>query len=236
MPLSTTFGNSSARNYGFKARSLILNTRSFTSSTSFTVPSTTTSLLSLTGQGGSGSVNPAYWASGAYLSGSTCQASQYGPSGYPQRTWDYISNLFYGYINSGTSDRTLSGIFAMNGGVRPDNVVSFNEYPATFRVRGSVYMVEPNGAGLGRTGAILYNTVYNEFTGRYWLGQLYADELYVDESYNTGDNTTGFGQTFAGGTGGAATPATYTNVAVTAGQTYTLTIPSGGSLQFSYYS
>lgn len=51
----------------------------------------------------------------------------------------------------------------------------------------------------------------------------------------TGASTTGFGQTFVGGTGGAATPSTVTNVAATAGASYPLVIPSGGSLSITYY-
>lgn len=51
----------------------------------------------------------------------------------------------------------------------------------------------------------------------------------------TGASTTAFGQTFVGGTGGAATPSTVTNVAITAGGTYDLVIPAGGSLSLTYY-
>lgn len=51
----------------------------------------------------------------------------------------------------------------------------------------------------------------------------------------TGASTTGFGKTFVGGTGGAATPVTYNNVAVTSGASYSLVIPSGGSITITYY-
>jgi hypothetical protein len=64
---------------------------------------------------------------------------------------------------------------------------------------------------------------------------------YTDTSYwqyippTTGDSTTGFGKTFPGGYGGPASPATYNEVAVTPGQSYSLVIPSGGSITISYY-
>lgn len=60
----------------------------------------------------------------------------------------------------------------------------------------------------------------------------YQDEMTIA---TTGASTTGFGQTFVGGTGGAATPSTVTNVATTAGASYSLVIPSGGSLSITYY-
>jgi hypothetical protein len=51
-----------------------------------------------------------------------------------------------------------------------------------------------------------------------------------------GSNSTGFGFTFFGGsTGTAATPITQTNVTVTPGASYPLVIPSGGSIQITYY-
>jgi hypothetical protein len=51
----------------------------------------------------------------------------------------------------------------------------------------------------------------------------------------TGASTTGFGKTFPGGTGGAATPVTYNNVAVTPGASYKLVVPAGGSITITYY-
>lgn len=51
----------------------------------------------------------------------------------------------------------------------------------------------------------------------------------------TGASATGFGKTFPGGTGGAATPVPYNNVAVTPGASYPLVVPSGGSITITYY-
>jgi hypothetical protein len=51
----------------------------------------------------------------------------------------------------------------------------------------------------------------------------------------TGASTTGFGKTFPGGTGGAGTNTTFTNVAVTPGSNYSVVVPSGGSLTINYY-
>lgn len=54
-------------------------------------------------------------------------------------------------------------------------------------------------------------------------------------SPTTGASAFGFGKTFPGGTGGAASVTSFTNVAVTENTAYTLTVPSGGSITFTYY-
>lgn len=51
-----------------------------------------------------------------------------------------------------------------------------------------------------------------------------------------GANTTGFGYTFAGGAPDTpATPVTYNNVAVVSGASYSLVVPTGGSITITYY-
>lgn len=62
----------------------------------------------------------------------------------------------------------------------------------------------------------------------------YHTQHYDEVPPSTGSSTTAFGKTFPGGLGGAATPVTYNNVAVTPGPN-SLVIPSGGSVTFSYY-
>jgi hypothetical protein len=51
----------------------------------------------------------------------------------------------------------------------------------------------------------------------------------------TGANTTGFGKTFAGGVGTSATQASYSNVPLTAGASYSLVVPGGGSITITYF-
>lgn len=57
----------------------------------------------------------------------------------------------------------------------------------------------------------------------------------IDYQRANGADATGFGQTFPGGVGGAATPVSLTNVAVTPGASYGLIIPAGGSITITYY-
>lgn len=52
---------------------------------------------------------------------------------------------------------------------------------------------------------------------------------------STGPSTTAFGQTFPGGTGGPATITTITNVAITPGASYNISVPPGGSLTITYF-
>jgi hypothetical protein len=51
-----------------------------------------------------------------------------------------------------------------------------------------------------------------------------------------GAASTALGQTFPGGSYGPATTTTYTNVAVTPGNTYTISVASGGSITIQYYA
>lgn len=50
----------------------------------------------------------------------------------------------------------------------------------------------------------------------------------------TGASSTAFGKTFPGGTGGAATTTTFTNIAITPGASYSIVVPSGGSITITY--
>lgn len=54
--------------------------------------------------------------------------------------------------------------------------------------------------------------------------------------YTTGESATGFSKTFAGGYGGLASVVTYTNVAITSGSSYTIVVPTGATIQITYYA
>ena len=59
---------------------------------------------------------------------------------------------------------------------------------------------------------------------------------YQSTPATTGAAASGFGKTFPGGTGGPATPQSFKDVAVTPGQQFSITVPSGGSITISYYA
>lgn len=69
-----------------------------------------------------------------------------------------------------------------------------------------------------------------------WGSQTTPGTYYPAVPPTTGASATAFGKTFPGGTGVAATPVTFTNVPVMPNTQYTLAVPSGGSVQFTYES
>ncbi len=58
---------------------------------------------------------------------------------------------------------------------------------------------------------------------------------YTAAGATTGANTTAFGKTFPGGIGATATPAFYSNVAVTPGASYSIVVPPGGVVSINYF-
>lgn len=59
--------------------------------------------------------------------------------------------------------------------------------------------------------------------------------ILVDTGGTTGANATAFGQTFPGGFEAPATETTFTNLAVTPGGSYPITVPVGGGIVTVYY-
>lgn len=74
------------------------------------------------------------------------------------------------------------------------------------------------------------STIYSQYQTCYHYG------AYVDPggAATTGAASTAFGKTFPGGTGGPAVPASYSNVPVTPGQSYSIVVPPGGSVTITY--
>lgn len=75
------------------------------------------------------------------------------------------------------------------------------------------------------------STVYVSYTKCY----NYQEQTITNPpvSYN-GASTTAFGKTFPGGVGGPATTTTFTNIAITPGASYSIVVPSGGTLTITY--
>jgi hypothetical protein len=80
------------------------------------------------------------------------------------------------------------------------------------------------------------STVYSSYTQCY-IYVTYQEPDTPGQEYpaTTGAASTGFGLTFPGGAGGPASVTNHGATAVTAGQSYALTIPAGGSITISYY-
>ena len=199
-----------------------LVTETFTTSTTWTAPLTTAVIGTLTGEGADGtpatvqsaamvSCNVTYYTSGSGTPGS-------GPVQWTQAQSgaDTVRNT----LNAGGAAVTFN---TYQIDAYPDGTNYLTEYAQYVEdvVAGSAYDTYSGGwQSSGPIAASGWSTVHYD---------------YVQPAFD-GANTTGFGKTFAGGvSGGAATPVTYNNVAVTPGAAYTLVIPAGGSITITYY-
>jgi len=119
----------------------------------------------------------------------------------------------------------------------PDNTYNYSQSSPT---NWNGYYFNSKSIGTDGTpqtsGTIIYNTSPTSF----WL----LNFQYVAFG-SAGANTTAFGYTFSGGAltgtypnqnGFPATVTTYTSVSVTPGTTYNFVVPSGGYVEFAYYT
>lgn len=231
MPTLTSRGAASARGFGLLgAAPLNLQTATFTSSGSWTAPIGVTNLIVLTGAGGTGTPASSGWYSSSlgYIAYSNEWSGSLGSlSAAPTYldVYDSSTSTLSG-LNSSTGDRTIAW-----GPVRfyynPATTKTYTVYEdfVTKRVRGTI--VQSSGPWDNRS----YQPVLGIGNGWYIAG-----EQYFEEPATTGGDSGAFGNNYAGGNGGAATPVTTTNVAVTPGQTYTITVASGGYITFQYYA
>jgi hypothetical protein len=207
-------------------------TQTFTSNTTWVAPVNVSNLITVTGQGGDGT--PGYWE------------ALFNPLHYVQQTLSSGSpaTLDWGPLYSSAQ----SAIVALNSGgalarTAPNNIpfVFYFINPSDVYIPGANYTGLLNGktirgtATLGITGSpltsgqVLYSQLSVSFIGWFIDGTM---EVFVDAT--VGASTTAFGYTFPGGTGGAATPVTYSNVAVTPGASYPIVVPAGGSVSITY--
>ena len=229
MPLVGTLGAASSKGFGFTRRPT--TTTTFVSSQSWTAPAGVTSLITLTGKGSDGTAQQDYYTP------VTSYAEQFTGTlaNAPYASWATIysaSNSKYSTLLArvGLSGPS-SGIDSQRWRVNSSNnwalVTTANNLSAY-----TIGSVTNNTLGSPKTsGNVVYST---DFGSGATIGWYVAVDYYTPAT--NGTNTTGFSQTFAGGTGGPATPVTYTNVAVTPGSSYTLTIPSGGYITITYYT
>lgn len=237
MPTIATRGGASARGFGFSGIKTNVTSQTFTSSTTWVAPVGVTSLLAVIGKGqdgvsdyqggisvanvsvsnisGSGGTNALpITASAAYNTANIC-ASTYNVGGYQlvvravDREFQFYSNNTFSF-----SDSYPYG----NSGTFPYYLVG-----GTWSLSGS-----PLSGSLSYPGSFSYAAV--------------GDVIYPG---GAGANTTGFGYTFTGGgvsgsypnqVGSPASPASYTNVPVTPGASYALSIPGDGYITIQYLS
>lgn len=192
---------------------LVQVTETFTTSQTWTAPANTTNIISMTGKGQDG--DPP-----SYTPGTMTLIQVYNAPGSGGTSQVTNADMVV-YANGQFS----SGGFAGTG----NRSASYTRADLGKDTTG--YIVDYYSDGGDITGAAtLHNVASN---GSPASGQCYVS-VSMASGGTIGSNTTGFGKTWPGGNSGPATPATYTNVAVTPGIGYLLNVPAGGSISITY--
>ena len=229
MPTLTSRGAASARGFGLLgAAPLNLQTTTFTSSSSWTAPIGVTNLTVLTGKGGDGEPASEFWAPNQI--GYTAYSYEWSGAGgaidgAPQ--YDQVRSSGLATIagfNSSTADRTIvwgPSLYYYNPATQKTTFVGGDFISR--RVRGTI---TPSSGPWDNNSSQQVKGIGN---GWYFNG-----ETFFSSPETTGGTSSAFGNTYPGGVGGAATPITTTNVSVTPGQTYGITVGAGGYVTFQY--
>lgn len=237
MPTIATRGGASARGFGFSGIKTNVTSQTFTSSTTWVAPVGVTSLLAVIGKGQDGG--------GDYQAGIemdfnsvSSTASGSGPASLPI-PWSAIAQSArltverFNIIDYSPNWQMLNRQFTFysNGTL---SWVDDNQTFPYYAVVGTWSLQSYGGAPNPPSGNANYGA----------SGTYYASGVYIAPG-GAGANTTGFGFTFPGGgisgsypnqVGIAASPASYTNVAVTPGASYSLSIPDNGYITIQYLS
>lgn len=228
MPTLTSRGAASARGFGLLgAAPLNLQTATFNSSGSWTAPAGVSNLTVLTGAGGTGIPFSESWATSSIgYAAYSYETSSTGGSVDNTPTYEGVTGYaeaVLASINNSTADRTV--VWA---------AYRYFYNPTTYKT-----IVESDYVSRRIRGtAVKYvgpwdNTTYQPVRG-IGSGWYMAAEQYFSEGPTAGGTSSAFGNSYAGGADGPATPVTTNNVAVTPGQTYTITVASGGYVTFQY--
>jgi hypothetical protein len=213
---------------GIATRRLV--TQTFTGNGTWTAPATTTRIESASGYGAagtpssySGDVNQSHIVDTILGQNNTGN----GSSTSGARSWDSFQNdavSVASHINGGGTGTDLDFHYT---GHLADNTYDWatNSFPFNNAIPGSATV--SYSSGWKTTGAVVDGDI--GFSTVAWR------EYGTTTPATTGADTTAFGDTFPGGTGGPATPTSFSNIAVTPGTAYPITVPSGGSLTITYY-
>lgn len=197
--------------------SRVVVTQTFTTNTSWVAPAGVTSILTLTGNGVAGT--PGGPQPGSILVANVSYQTSGTGAGGPANTWSNMQGLVNNAIstlNSGGSGSVSTALLLKYANGTEDLFPSSTSYGGAIAGTASASY----GGGWQSSGAITSS------------GTASANFL-VNTSSTTGASTSAFGFTFPGGTGGPATPVTYTNVVVTPGTSYPINA-AGGSITIAY--
>ena len=237
MPTIATRGGASARGFGFSGIKTNVTSQTFTSSTTWVAPVGVTSLLAVIGKGQDGASD----AQGTILAAEVTVSNSSG---------------------GGTNSLPISASAAYNTCTQCANAYNVGGFrPAYFAVNRDFQFFSNqtflwvDNYPYGNTGDFPYYLIAGTWgvVGTPLSGNLSWPAPYVNYAAagdiiypgGAGANTTGFGYTFTGGgvsgsypdqVGIAASPASYSNVAVTPGASYSLSIPASGYITIQYLS
>jgi len=239
LPTVLTRGAGSARGFGLFESGITTRKETFTSNGSWVCPAGVTSLIYVRGKGQDGTSDypstfpRTYTAFGAGSGTGANPAPADWSTLYGDATANY-SQITVGAISGPTS------LYVSNVTVYPNGSWSYTS-SANLNLDGYYisYLSPLNSTGSAATsGTIAYAG------GGFSYGNWAFSFTRINYG-SAGADTTGFGYTFAGGSltgsypnqvGDAATVTTYTSVSVTPGTTYNFVVPSGGYVEFAYYT
>lgn len=234
MPTIATRGAGSARGLGFAGTTLNITEQTFTSSTTWVAPAGVTNLVAVIGRGGSSTSDYQGGISVADASVSN-SASGSGANNLPI-TYSSVANTTSICASVFNAGGYRQATYALNRAFTfyANNTFAWSDtYPygtGTF----PYYLVAGTWSWTGSplSGSLTYGDSASYYA--------YGDVIYPGSS---GGTTTAFGYSFPGAsqvgsypnaTGQSATPVTYNNVAVTPGNSYSISVPSGGSVVIQY--
>lgn len=237
MPTLITRGAASGRGFGLFESGVTTRKETFTSSGSWVCPAGVTSLIYVRGKGQD--------ATGDYPVGAQYRYQLYksgsGTGSNPAYAdWSQLYNPMISDYNTLVTGAIQGG----GASTRTAALTVFSNSSWNFSISAPIswsgYYINSksvNNSGSAQTSGTI---VYASVSPAYWE----IDFQYVAFG-SVGANTTAFGYTFAGGTlsgsypnqtGNAAAATTYTSVSVTPGTTYNFVVPSGGYVEFAYYT
>lgn len=235
MPTVISRGAGSARGFGFGSggAGTTLQTVTFTSNSTWVAPAGVSLVTTASGYGAPGETVPGGWSGGPVNGGYVAYSYENDTfPGNPANTPTYAevtstANATLASINSSTGDRTISFTVIVYDYNPTTNGTSVNYYTNSYRARG---VATSDGASY-----TWGNTSNNKVQGL-GAGWYFNIERYYDGYTTVGASSTAIGRTFPGGDGGPAGTTTYTNVSVTPGASYSIVVPSGGSVTLQYYA
>lgn len=239
MPTILTRGAGSARGFGLFESGVTTRKERFTSSGSWVCPAGITNLIYARGKGQDATSDTPSTYPRSYTAFGVGVGTGANPAPADWSTLYGDATANYSQISVGTISGPTA-LYSSNVSVYPGG--SWN-YGASGNLDLDGYYISYLSP-LSASGSAATSGTINYSGGTFEYGRWSFAVTRINYG-SAGENTTGFGYTFSGGSlvgtypdqvGNPATVTTYTNVSVTPGTTYNFVVPSGGYVEFAYYT